>query len=230
MSTTSQGEGWWQASDGNWYPPEAAGAPAAQPAPGPALAPGYFVPTTPCPRCGQPTVADRAGCDNCGQVKMLPIGVTYTTAGRRFGQYLLDGLLAIVTLGIGYLIWSLFIWRRGETPAMQILRIKVIKLETGEVATWGTMGLREFVGKWIVMGAISSVFFPAWVVLVFMLMWDKNKQELWDKIAGTIVVSNYPEPVEAGQPFAGAVPEQASEPVVPEQAAAPTVAEQAPQA
>ncbi len=199
MSTTSQGEGWWQASDGNWYPPDAGGGPAGQPAPGPAPAAGYFVPTTPCPRCGQPTPAEQAGCDNCGQVKMLPVGVTFTTAGRRLGQYALDGLLAIVTLGIGYLIWSLFIWRRGETPAMQILRIKVIKLETGQVATWGTMALREFVGKYIVMGLISSIFFPAWVVLVFMLMWDKNKQELWDKIAGTIVVSNYPEPVEAGQ-------------------------------
>jgi uncharacterized RDD family membrane protein YckC len=159
------------------------------------------VPTTPCPRCGQPTATDRAGCDNCGQVKILPIGVTFTTAGRRLGQYALDGLLAIVTLGIGYLIWSLFIWRRGETPAMQILRIKCVKLETGEVATWGTMALREFVGKYIVMGVISSIFFPAWVVLCFMLMWDKNKQELWDKIAGTIVVSNYPEPVEAAQPM-----------------------------
>jgi len=133
---------------------------------------------------------------------MLPVGVTFTTAGRRLGQYLLDGLLAIVTLGIGYLIWSLFIWRRGETPAMQILRIKVVKLETGQVATWGTMALREFVGKYIVMGLISSIFFPAWVVLVFMLMWDKNKQELWDKIAGTIVVSNYPEPLEVEQPSA----------------------------
>jgi uncharacterized RDD family membrane protein YckC len=170
--------------------------------PGPAPAAGYFVPTTPCPRCGQPIATDRAGCDNCGQVKMLPVGVTFTTAGRRFGQYLLDILLAIVTLGIGYLIWSLFIWRRGETPAMQILRIKCVKLETGQAATWGTMALREFVGKYIVMGLISSIFFPAWIVLVFMLMWDKNKQELWDKIAGTIVVSNYPEPVEVGAPEA----------------------------
>jgi uncharacterized RDD family membrane protein YckC len=225
MSTTSQGEGWWQASDGNWYPPDAGGAAAVQPVPGPAPAAGYFVPTTPCPRCGQPTMADRAGCDNCGQVKMLPIGVTFTTAGRRFGQYALDALLFIVTLGIGYLIWSLFIWRRGETPAMQILRIKVVKLDTAVPATWGTMALREFVGKYIVMGLISSIFFPAWVVLVFMLMWDKNKQELWDKIAGTIVVSNYPEPVEFGQPF-DAQPMQAA---VPTEPAPPPVAAEPPQ-
>jgi len=156
---------------------------------------------------------------------MLPVGVTFTTAGRRLGQYLLDALLLIVTAFIGWFIWSLFIWRRGETPAMQIMRIKVVKLDNGEAATWGTMFLREFVGKYIVMGLISSIFFPAWVVLVFMLMWDKNKQELWDKIASTIVVSNYPEPVAAGVPLA-AEPMPIPVPVEPAQ---PVAAEQQPQ-
>jgi hypothetical protein len=28
MSDTSQGPGWWQASDGKWYPPESASTPA----------------------------------------------------------------------------------------------------------------------------------------------------------------------------------------------------------
>lgn len=48
MSDTSQGPGWWIASDGKWYPPEAAAAPAPPPppAPGPAVPP---VPTGPPP-------------------------------------------------------------------------------------------------------------------------------------------------------------------------------------
>ena len=33
MSDTSQGEGWWLASDGKWYPPESSPAPAAPAAP-----------------------------------------------------------------------------------------------------------------------------------------------------------------------------------------------------
>src|SRR4051812_46007729 len=36
MSDVSQGEGWWQASDGKWYPPEQA-------------PPGYAAPTAPLP-------------------------------------------------------------------------------------------------------------------------------------------------------------------------------------
>lgn len=35
MSDTPQGPGWWQASDGRWYPPADAPAPAGMPAPGP---------------------------------------------------------------------------------------------------------------------------------------------------------------------------------------------------
>ncbi len=35
MSDVAQGDGWWQASDGKWYPPESAPAP-----PGPPAAPG----------------------------------------------------------------------------------------------------------------------------------------------------------------------------------------------
>jgi len=43
MSTTPQGPGWWQASDGNWYPPELA--PGAAPAPGPTTAAAASTPT-----------------------------------------------------------------------------------------------------------------------------------------------------------------------------------------
>ncbi len=194
MSSTSQGEGWWQASDGNWYPPSSApGGPAQATVPPFGTGPTYFVPMAPCPRCGNAQPTDRVACGVCEQVRTLPIGVTLTSAGRRFGQYALDVLLVIVTLFIGWVIWSLIIWSRGQTPGMQILHIRVVKLETNRVATWGTMCLREFVGKFLVMGIISSIFFPAWVVLVFMLMWDKNRQELWDKIAGTIVVDHLDE-------------------------------------
>ena len=49
MSDYSQGPGWWQASDGKWYPPESA-------APTPAAAPGPFTaPTYNQPSYGQPT-------------------------------------------------------------------------------------------------------------------------------------------------------------------------------
>lgn len=146
-----------------------------------------------CPRCGQPQplIQNRMACQSCGQVRTLPNGVTLTPASRRFGQYLLDTVLAVVTLGIGYLIWSLIIWSQGQTPGMQVMHIKTVKRDTGSLATWGTMCVRQLVGEGIIMGLISVIFFPAWIVLCFMLLWDRDRQQLWDKIAGTIVVDHY---------------------------------------
>ncbi len=198
--TLPQGPGWWQASDGRWYPPTAS--------PGPSP---YFPPPPPgppCEQCGRPRSYDKIGCEFCGQVRGLPVGVSLTAPGRRLGQYLLELLLVIVTLVVGWIIWSLIVWSKGQTPAMTLLHVKVVKLETGSTATWGTMFLREFVGKGLVGGLISGIFFPAWVVLALMLLWDQNRQELWDKIAGTIVVNDLRQ--EAPTVFVPEVPEVAS--------------------
>ena len=64
-----------------------------------------------------------------------PRGDVVSTVGKRFGQYLLDGLLMIATLGIGYLIWSLIIWSKGQTPGMQCLGMRCVKQDTGETAS-----------------------------------------------------------------------------------------------
>jgi len=148
--------------------------------------------TVSCPQCGNPMFQDQFACTACGQVQLLPLGTVLTPAARRLGQYLLEILLAIVTLVIGWIIWSLIVWGRGQTPAMQVLHIRAVKSSDGQTATWGTMFLREFVAKGLLMGIVSAVFFPAWIVLAFMLLWDKQRQEVWDKIAGTLVVNNLP--------------------------------------
>ena len=33
-------------------------------------------------------------------------GMPLSSAGKRFGAYLLEGMLLVVTLGIGWLVWS----------------------------------------------------------------------------------------------------------------------------
>jgi uncharacterized RDD family membrane protein YckC len=121
----------------------------------------------------------------------MPPGVELSSVGRRLGGYLLDFLLAIVTLFIGWLIWSLIVWNKSQTPGKQLLKMKTVKKDTGERATYGTMVLRELVGKWIIVdAAIGSLCFIATIVLDFMLLWDKDRQQLWDKIAGTVIVDD----------------------------------------
>ena len=121
-------------------------------------------------------------------IEGIPAGVDLATPGRRLGQYFLEGLLVVFTLVIGWIIWSLIVWKDGQTPAMKLLNLRAVKADTGKPATWGTMFLREFVGKGLVTLVLSIIpILP--LVLLFMLLWDKKRQQLWDKIAGTIVVN-----------------------------------------
>ena len=107
------------------------------------------------------------------------------TPGRRFVGWLLSIVLFIVTLVIGYIIWDLVLWSRGQTPTYSILKMQVVKKDTGQPATWGTMFLRGFVGG-IIQGLLNSVLVG--YILYFMPFWDDNKQLLWDKISGTVVI------------------------------------------
>ncbi len=62
---------------------------------------------------------------------------------HRFGQLILEIVLAIVTLGIGYLIWFLIVLGQGQTPGKQILKLRVYDATTGKPAKWGHMFIRE---------------------------------------------------------------------------------------
>jgi hypothetical protein len=55
---------------------------------------------------------------------VLPVGTVLAPVGRRIGAWFLGGLLSVVTLGIGYAIWGLIAWSKGQTPAQQILGLQ----------------------------------------------------------------------------------------------------------
>jgi uncharacterized RDD family membrane protein YckC len=115
--------------------------------------------------------------------------VRMASVGRRFAGYLLEIALIIVTLFIGWAIWSLIVWSRGTTPGKQLLGMRCVYLATSERATWGRMFLREFVGKFLIMSVISLFTLGIGpLILYFMLLWTKKRQELWDMVAETIVV------------------------------------------
>ena len=122
----------------------------------------------------------------------LPQSVVVSSVGRRLGGYLLDLLLVVVTLVVGWIIWSLVVWGRSTSPGKQLLGMKCIKKDTGLRANYGSMVLREFVGKYLLVTVLlgSICFGIGALVLNFMLVWDKDRQELWDKMANTIVVDD----------------------------------------
>lgn len=112
--------------------------------------------------------------------------------GRRFGAYLLEIPLTIVTLGIGYLIWMLIVWARGQTPAKQLLKMRVVRLEERRAAHWGWMALRNFVLAMLI-GIPLELIFPGLSILWLLanaiaLLVSSRNQALWDMMVKTVVV------------------------------------------
>jgi uncharacterized RDD family membrane protein YckC len=139
----------------------------------------------PCPSCGRDWGTGLT-CQFCSQVDGLPIGVHIASPGRRFGGYLLEGVLIVFTLVIGWFIWALIAFGKGQTPAKQLLGMRCVKLRDSESASWGTMFLREVIAKPVI-GILNWLTFG---IANFWLLWDKLTQELWDKMVGTIVVND----------------------------------------
>ena len=170
-----------------FQPPAQQGGPVAQ-GPAPPAAGSLAM----CQYCDRPW-GDGLACQFCNQVAGLPEGMRLATVGRRLGGYLLELVLLLVTLIVGWVVWSLIVWARGQTPSKQLLGMRCVKTDTRAQAGWGTMFVREFLGKIVVMNIIGLITFGiAPLILNFRVIWHRDRQELWDSIADTIVVRTEP--------------------------------------
>ena len=115
---------------------------------------------------------------------LLPEDTELASVGRRIGAYFLAIPLAIVTLGIGYIIWGLIVWGNGQTPALQVLGMRCWRPETNRVAGFWHMALREIVGRLaeVILGIITEL--TSFVLFVA----GKEHKALHDWIAGTVVL------------------------------------------
>jgi hypothetical protein len=106
----------------------------------------------------------------------------------RLGAALLDNLLFVVTLGIGWLIWSFAVYGRGQTPARQLLGHVAVDATTGQPLGWGRTALRELVLKGIV-GYLATTFTCYVYFLVDSLMiFNDRRQTLHDMMASSVIV------------------------------------------
>ncbi|WJY40856.1 RDD family protein [Streptomyces sp. P9-2B-2] len=85
-----------------------------------------------------------------------------------------------------WLIWAFLVFPRGQTPAKQLLHLRVIYIPEARAARWWRMFFREFIAKGII-GLLAAV---TLLIPYFWLLWDRNRQELWDKMATTLVVTD----------------------------------------
>lgn len=192
MSDTSQGPGWWPASDGKWYPPEA------QPAP----PPGMYAPP------GQPPHGYQQ------QGYGYTYGPTYTYSGfwRRVAAAVLDGLLLSVPTGIigalagadqfnasvsygyspgttaalnllntiiGIAYYAVFEGTRGQTLGKMAVGIKVVDADNGAM-----IGIPRGIGRYFarILSAIPIGLGYFW------MLWDARNQCWHDKLTRAVVV------------------------------------------
>lgn len=113
----------------------------------------------------------------------LPPGVTLTSRSSRLLCAMLEVVLAIVTLGIGYFVWSFFTYRYGQTPGKKLMGIRVISLNDGKALPFWMTLLRE----WIVKGFIGGITFG---IAYLWILFDSRNQSLYDKVLNTVVVDD----------------------------------------
>jgi uncharacterized RDD family membrane protein YckC len=115
---------------------------------------------------------------------MLPQGTVLASSGRRIGAFFLASPLAIVTLGIGYVIWGLIAWGNGQTPTQQVLGMRCYRPETNRIAGFWWMALREVVG-----GIADSILYIITELISFIFMLTRpDRRALHDLVAGTVVL------------------------------------------
>ena len=106
---------------------------------------------------------------------------------RRLAGFVVDVGLFVVTLAVGWIVWSVFEARVSRTPGMRITGQRIVDVRTGEVVDGRRMARRQLLGipLALLLGAVTCGvrwLFSGWLVV------SPSRQALWDRVAGTTVV------------------------------------------
>ena len=116
------------------------------------------------------------------------------SAMRRLAGYVVDSIIAVLTFGVGWLVWFLIVAQRGQTPGKQVLSMYIIRAD-GTRAGGGYTWARELIIKTLLFGGVFAILGAftgglgqlLWVIPALWVLFDDNSQAGWDKIASTYV-------------------------------------------
>ncbi|MEO7555699.1 MAG: hypothetical protein ABIV94_03730 [Acidimicrobiales bacterium] len=95
----------------------------------------------------------------------------------RIGCALLEVVLFVAGLGVGWAIWWAALWHRGGSPARSLLHLELAGAHRGSSPGWRRTAVRELGAKLLVPLAPVSA-----------LIWLGGHRGLWDRITATAVV------------------------------------------
>lgn len=123
--------------------------------------------------------------DNTGLIARVG-AAPVSSVGKRLVAYFLEALLIVVTFFVGWLIWSLVTWSKGQTPAKALLGMRCVNADTGRSAGWGKMAVRELLGK----SLLGGITFGITTLISCFMIFGSTRQCVWDRVASTIVVDD----------------------------------------
>ena len=150
-----------------------------------------------CGNCGEENADATTVCASCGgavsggAVQPNPASAAgapeLATIGMRLAAMFTDMMLMYITLGIGWIIWTLIVYGRGQTPGKQLVGIYAARVDDPERRlSWGYMFLREIVIKNLLFAYFLSfvTLGIAWLLDYLWALWDDSgqKQTLHDKV------------------------------------------------
>ena len=142
-----------------------------------------------CSQCQWDNSPEKAFCSKCDLFLLMPQSQYHlATIGKRIWATILDFIMFIVTLGIGYVIWFIMVAQRGQTPGKQLAKEVCIN-KNGKPLSFWRMVLREIIGQFLFALITGGIF--GWLDELWAL-WDKDRQTLHDKMAGSWVVDSTP--------------------------------------
>ncbi len=187
MSDTSQGPGWWQASDGKWYPPEQAPGYQAPAAGAPSESPGatggvssQWGTLADWPQRAIGIIIDWAFLVVIWIVGYIIVVILSQISGALGALFFLVlWLFELVSwLYMGYLVGT-----NGRSPGMAIMGLKCIGDESGQIIGGGTGVIRS-----IAHIVDSIICYIGWLFP----LWDVKRQTIADKIMKTVVLTDQP--------------------------------------
>ncbi len=141
--------------------------------PGDGVHPGYGLASTYPGQPGYPVAPHQGGARPLSSV------------GRLVMAAILDSVLSMLTLGIGWIIWAAVTAGEAQTPGKKIMGMQVVDATTGQPLTWGSyVFLRGLVG-----GIVNNIAISITIgVLFFMPLWDDRNQSVAAKVSNSVVV------------------------------------------
>jgi hypothetical protein len=120
-------------------------------------------------------------------------GLPQASFGERIKALLLTLGLIVITLGVGWLVWSIFEWHNGRTASFRLRGLRVVRSSDGRPIGLGRSFLRNALLCTLLL--VPTMLTCVVIAVTFVMgasppddLFSKARSAPWDRLTGTTVV------------------------------------------